>query len=172
MKAINNYQDLTFTLLSKMYRSELQYLTYLQVFDNKVKDKKLKSLLFDLKQSTNYKLHLHHQLIRKLKPPLTSSAVEGLTGIFKEAFLTLIEGGNDLMVDGIMLNTLVQASHYKLGSYSNLSLYFKMLDFNNEISILHKFINTEKSLLRRINVLLQEEVFSHGLHPQLEESVA
>lgn len=172
MKAINNYQDLAFALLSKMYRSEHQYITYLQVFDNKASSKRLKSLLFDLKQSTNYKLHLHHQLIRRLKSPLNTSAGEGMNGIFKEAFLTMKEGGTNMITDTIILNTIMLASHYKLGSYLSLSLYLRVSGFENETKILQKIINTEESVLRRINALINEQVMQNTFQDLYEESVA
>lgn len=172
MKAINNYQDLAFTLLSKMYRSEHQYITYLQVFDHKASSTKLKSLLFDLKQSTNYKLYLHHQLIRRLKSPLNSSAGEGMNGIFKEAFLVLNDVGTKNITETIILNTLLLASHYKLGSYLTLILYLRAIGFENETKILQKIINTEESVLGRINTRINEEAMLNTYQPQYGESVA
>lgn len=155
-----------------MYRSELQFLIYLQVYSNKADATKLKDLLFDLKQSSNYKLNYLLQIMKSLKNPYLQASSEGINGLFKETFSLIEEDGNAALVDATLLHSLILASHYKFGNYETLLLYFRSLDFHEEADLMQKITHAEKAILKRINNLVKEDFLINVIDPKLEESFA
>ncbi|WKN31099.1 DUF892 family protein [Porifericola rhodea] len=171
MNAFHNYHELALEQLSIMYRSEHQYKTYLQIYSHKASSPLLKHLLFDLKQSTNYKLHYHHQLIDSLHYQASQSATEGLNGIYKEAHQLLDRSRSPEMTDAILLHTLFLSTHYTYSHYHILLLYFNSLSWTKESSYTRKMIAAEESILNQINALIKDNFNKAALAPELDAAL-
>lgn len=170
MKSIHNYRELALRHLSIMYGSEHQFLTYLQVLTNKASSSRVKALFFDVKQSSNYKLNYLLQIMRSLKSQHLRASSEAINGIFKETFKLINEDTTAALVDATLLHSLISASHYKLGNYKTLFLYFRSLDFHEEANLMKKITYAEEATLKRINALVNEDFLENVFNPVLEES--
>jgi ferritin-like metal-binding protein YciE len=171
MKSIHNYRELALKHLSIMYRSEHQFLVYLQVLSYKANAAKLKGLLFDVKLSSNYKLNYLLQIMRSMKNTHGQAGSEGINGLFKETFKLIDEDSSPALVDATLLHSLILASHYKLGNYKTLLLYFHSLDFHHEADLMQKIIHAEEAVLKRINTLVKEDFLMNTFKPRLEETL-
>lgn len=172
MKSIHNYRELALKHLSIMYKSEHQFLVYLQVLTYKASASKLKELLFDVKQSSNYKLNYLLQIMNSMKNTHIQAGSEGINGLFKETFKLIDEDSSPALVDATLLHSLILASHYKLGNYKTLLLYFRSLDFQQEADLMQKILYAEEAILKRVTTMVKEDFLINVFNPRLEETFA
>ncbi len=172
MNPSTNYQELALKHLSIMYRTEHQFLIYLQVFAHKAKTRKLQGLLFDLKQSINYKLNFLQQMMKSMKNPYLQASSEGVNGLFKETFNLIENDKNTSRLEATILHSLILASHFKLGNYSTLMFYFRSLDFDKEADLMQKVILAEKAVLSRINTLMMDDFIAAIPDTTLEKDLS
>ena len=172
MKTIHNYRDLALKQLSILYWSERQYATYLKVFSHKSHVAQLKVLLFDISQNAEVKAELLQQAMEELDYKPTHTSTEGMNGIFKEGFKLISQDEHPSLVDATIIHSLILASHYKLGNFKTLLLYFRSLDFDPQAEMMEQIIALEESVLHKLNQMIKEEFVMNVFKPQLKSSLA